>query len=170
MVKLLTYWWWFERVFLREIYSHLPHAALVRCFTHKKRQKPVLSHPTHMPMNVTISYSSASRVLPETHFPVPLSLGLRSKCSSAPENSSPKSLRVIRRHQRGTEWDCVNVWCSPRIAARVTGTACARFRLKAAADDREAARRGSTGENTASVAFSDAPNSFLRPLPALTER
>lgn len=33
-----TYWWWFERVFVRKIYSHLPHTSLVRSCTrgHKK--------------------------------------------------------------------------------------------------------------------------------------
>lgn len=31
--RVPTYWWWFERVFVRKIYSHLPHASLVRCCT-----------------------------------------------------------------------------------------------------------------------------------------
>ncbi len=32
------------------------------------------------------------------------------------EFSSFKSLRIIHWHQRGSEWDCASVWCSPRIA------------------------------------------------------
>lgn len=32
------------------------------------------------------------------------------------ELSASKSLHIIHRHQRGREWDCASVWCSPRIA------------------------------------------------------
>lgn len=32
------------------------------------------------------------------------------------EFSTSKSLHIIHWHQRGREWDCASVWCSPRIA------------------------------------------------------
>lgn len=149
-VKLLTYWWWFERVFLREIYSHLPHATLVRCCAHKHRQMShfslladVVFHPSFMPTDVKC-HKGLICPLPETHFSCATFSGFYAVMYFSPGEFSSKSLHIIRRHQRVTEWDCVNVW--PRIAVCVTGTVCADFRLKAGAVGWGAACQGRTEE------------------------
>lgn len=158
-VKLFTYWWWFERVFLRKIDSHLPHTTLVRCCAHKNRQ---MSHfffspggchfPSVMHANECKRYKLLICLLPEMLF-----LGhffrFYAVMYFSPGEFSSKSLHIIHWHQRVTEWDCVNVWCSPRIAVCVRGTVCADFRLKAAAVNCGAACRGWTEEKYGKYAW-----------------
>lgn len=152
-VKLLTYWWWFERVFLRKIYSHLPHPTLVRCCAHKNRQMSHFFFSWWMSFSIRHAcqcdeckrYKVLICPLPEMPF-----LGhfvqFYTVMYFSPGEFSSKSLHIIHWHQRVTEWDCVNVWRSPRIAVCVTGTVCADFRLKAVAVDWGAACRGWTEE------------------------
>lgn len=70
-----TYWWRFERVFVRKIYSHLPHASLVRCCTRRGHKKKIMRehgrvqrrdfHSTehHIPSFMHSSGSRYSRVI-----------------------------------------------------------------------------------------------------------
>lgn len=90
------------------------HPRTVLC---TKTDRWVIFHPSCMSTNVNIiRYWSAStqKCTFLCHF-----LRFDAVMHFSPAEFSSKSLHIIHRHQRVAEWDCVNVWHSPRIAVCV---------------------------------------------------
>lgn len=179
-VKLLTYWWWFERVFLRKIYSHLPHATLVRCCAHKHRQMShfslpvdVVFHPSFMPMDGNVMRDSSASSQKCTS-PVPLSPVLRSNVFQPWrilfQITSYNTLTSKSNRMRLCE--CVTF---SQNSCMCNGIRMCRFQTESWSSWLRSSLSGTNGGEIEQMCLagvrclSDAVNGFLHPLPPFTD-
>lgn len=177
-VKLLTYWRWFERVFLRKIYSHLPHATLVRCCAHKHRRMShfsllvdVVFHPSFMPMDVNVTRDSSASS-PKCTSPVPLSPVLRGnvfqpwriRFQITSYNTLTSKSNRMRLCECVTQNSCV---CN--------GNRMCRFQTEGWSSWLRSSLSGTNGGGIEQICLasvrciSEAVNAFLHPLPPFTD-